>query len=128
MAQRFPVRQRLRATERRGVIGAGKSGSLSSLTAANVRLMVSIAADHHPLSNAMLNASSNATTTTAETRGGRKRSNLRSRNRTSLRISWPSSTNANNTTSDSTAVNGWSQNFSRGTPMKSRISSCHTWK
>ena len=39
-----------------------------------------------------------------------------------------SSTKANRKTIDSTAVSGWSQKPRRGTPIKSRTSSCHTWE
>ena len=76
----------------------------------------------------MVSASSKTTTTTAETRGGAKRFSCRTRNRTNLPISWPISTKMNSTTIDSTAVSGWSQNPSRGTPLRSRTSSCQTWK
>ena len=109
--------------------GAAKSGSVSSFTASKVLLIVLIAKrTTTPLRIAIVSASSSATTTTAETRGGATRSSWRIRNRISLRMSWPISTRANSTTIDSTAVSGWSQNPSRGTPIRSRTWSCHTWK
>ncbi len=75
----------------------------------------------------MVSANSSTTTTTAETRGGATRLSCRTRKRTSLPMSWPISTKMNSTTIASTAVSGWSQNASRGTPMRSRTSSCQTW-
>ena len=80
-----------------------------------------------PLSSAMVTTSSSATTTTADTRGGATRSRLPDQERTNLPTSWPISTKPNRKTSASTAVSGWSQKPSRGTPMKSRTSSCQTW-
>ncbi len=81
-----------------------------------------------PFSSAILSASSKTTTTTWETRGGATRFSCRTRKRTSLPTSWPISTKMNNTTIESTAVSGWSQNPIRGTPLRSRTSSCQTWK
>lgn len=60
--------------ERRTVSGAALSGSVSSLTAANVLLIVLIAnRTTTPLSSAIVSASNNVTTITAETRGGATR-------------------------------------------------------
>ena len=108
--------------------GPGKSGSVSSLTAAKV-LFKTLIADRTttPLSSATVNANSSTTTTTAETRGGAMRSSWRTRKRTNRPTNWPSSTNRNSVISEMTAASGWSQNPSRGTPIRSRTSSCHTW-
>src|SRR3954464_15597688 len=109
--------------------GAGKSGSVSSLTVANVLLRLSIPTrTTTPFSSAILSARSKATTTTRETRGGATRFSCRTRNRTSLPMSWPISTKMNNTTIASTAVSGCSQNPIRGTSLRSRTSSCQMWK
>lgn len=107
MPQGLPAVQRLRAPDRNREVGAAKSGLVSSLTAENVRLILSIATRATtPLSSAMVNANSRITTTTAETRGGANRLSWRTRNRTSLPTNCPISTNTNSTTMDSTAVSG----------------------
>jgi len=74
--------------ERSGLVGAAKSGSVSSLTASKVLLIVVIAnRTTIPLSSAIVNASNASITTTAETRGGATRLSCRTRNSTSRRTS-----------------------------------------
>jgi hypothetical protein len=69
-------------------VGAAKSGSVSSLTASKVLLIVLIAKrTTTPLRIAIVSTSSRVTATTAETRGGATRSSWRIRNRISLRMS-----------------------------------------
>ena len=87
------------------MVGAGRLGSISSLTLEKVLFKKLIAPrTTTPLRIATFSASSSPTTTTKDTRAGATRLSSRTRKPTSRPKSWPISTTAKSTTTDSTAA------------------------